>query len=464
MKGRILFIILLLPFIARSQEEPKVIDFDYYMSVVRAHHPVATAAQLQIEKGNAEVRTARGGFDPKLDAGIKQKYFDGKEYYDLSDGKLKIPTWFGVEFEGGYEQNEGIFLNPQNNVPNAGLWYAGVSIPLGEGLFIDKRRAMLRKAQIFQQSTTAERDKLLNELFFEAAKAYWDWFESYNKLSIFQEALQLANARFEFVKTSARVGDSPSIDTLESSIQVQNRQLFLQQAQLEFANQTANLSVFLWLEGSIPLQIQDGSIPEPSENVEAVIVDNALFNQIDTLINNHPEIQLYQYKLDKLDIEERWRKEQIKPDLNLKYNPIAEAVDNNPLSEYSINNYTWGLQFSFPLFLRKERGQLNFIQLEQQETNLEYELKRQSLINKARMALNDWSTSKDLHDLYTQTTTDYFGLLSGERRLFEIGESSLFLVNRRELGYINARLKLLELLTKNQIAQAKTGFALGILP
>lgn len=464
MKTTILYTFVLFSFLSWGQEETKTIDFDYYMSVVKSHHPIARAAQLQIEKGNAEVRTARGYFDPKLDAGIKQKYFDGKEYYDLSDGKLKIPTWFGVEFEGGYEQNEGIFLNPQNNVPNAGLWYAGISVPLGEGLFIDKRRAMLRKAQIFQQSTTAERDKLLNELFYESAKAYWDWFEAYNKLSIFQEALELANARFEFVKTSARVGDSPNIDTLESSIQVQNRQLFLQQAQLEFANQTANLSVFLWLEGSIPLQIETGSIPQLSNDIMATEVDNALFSQIDTLINNHPEILLYQFKLDKLNIEERWRREQIKPDLNLKYNPIAEAVDNNPLSEYSVNNYTWGLQFSFPLFLRKERGQLNFIKLEQQETTLEYELKRQSLVNKARMALNDWSTSKDLHDLYSQTTTDYFGLLSGERRLFEIGESSLFLVNRRELGYINARLKLLELLTKNQKAQAKTAFALGILP
>lgn len=444
-------------------QESKVIGFEYFMDVVKNHHPIATAAQLQIQKGEAEVQSARGYFDPKLDAGIKQKYFDGKEYYDLSDGKLKIPTWFGVEFEGGYTQNEGIYLNPQNTVPNAGLWHAGVSIPLGEGLFIDKRRAMLRKAQIFQESTSAERDKLLNELYFEAAKAYWEWFESYNKLLIYQEALDLANSRFEFVKTSARVGDSPSIDTLESSIQVQNRELFLQQAELEFKNQSANLSVYLWLKGNIPLQIQDGSTPEITNSINAQAVEKSLYGQLDTLINQHPELLLYQFKMKKLDIEERWRKEQLKPDLNLKYNPIAEAVNDNPLSEYSINNYTWGLQFSFPLFLRKERGQLNFIKLEQQETSLQYDLKRQSLINKARMALNDWATSKDLHDLYTQTTSDYFSLLSGERRLFEIGESSLFLVNSRELGYINARLKLLELLVKNQIAQAKTAFALGTL-
>ncbi len=458
----ILFFILCLHPVIHGQNA-NVLTFDEFMELVKTHHPISKAAQLQLNKGDEELRIARGSFDPTIDVNVQQKYFDGKQYYDLSDGKLKVPTWFGIELEGGYEQNQGLYLNPQNRVPEAGLWYTGISIPLGEGLFIDKRRNMLRKAQVYQASTRAEQTKLLNELMFEAGKAYWSWFEAYNKMNIYEEALDLALERFNAVQTSAQLGDIPLIDTLESGIQVQNRHLFLQEAQLSFLNEKANLSVYLWLEGNVPLELEENTSPSSDDLIEAKTLDQKIKITLDTLINNHPDLQLYRFKLEQLKIEERWKREQIKPEFNLKYNPISEPINNDPFAEYSLANYKWGLEFSFPLFLRKERGELNLIRLSQQETNLEYELKRQSLIAKAQIAMNEWETTKEQHQLYSRTRDDYLGLLNGERQLFNGGESSLFLVNSRELGYINAQIKLIELLSKNQKAQLKTAYALGIL-
>jgi outer membrane protein TolC len=52
-------------------------------------------------------------------------------------------------------------------------------------------------------------------------------------------------------------------------------------------------------------------------------------------------------------------------------------------------------------------------------------------------------------------------MLQGERRKFEEGESSLFLVNSRETSLINAEVKLIELLGKYQKAQAGLIMALG---
>ena len=173
MKNILVLLLSMLPLIQFAQsKELNVFTYNEYLELVKNNHPVAKQAGIQLEKGEAEVQTARGGFDPKVGAEINQKYFDGKQYYDISTSSLKIPTWFGIELESGYEQNQGVFLNPENTVPNAGLWYAGIKVPIGQGMFIDKRRAALRKAQIYQESTFAEKQALLNDLLYDAGKYY----------------------------------------------------------------------------------------------------------------------------------------------------------------------------------------------------------------------------------------------------------------------------------------------------
>ncbi len=444
-------------------EDTTLLDFNSFLNRVKEHHPVAVQANLQLEKGNASVMQARGGFDPKAFTEVNQKYYSDNKYYSLIDGGLKIPTWFGLEVKGGYEQNEGLYLNPENNVPAAGLWYAGLSLPLGQGLFIDQRRAELRQAQVYQQSTEVERVALLNEVLYEAGKAYWAWFEAYNKVRIYEEAVALANQRFEAVRQGSFLGDRPAIDTLEAGIQWQNRQLNLQEAQLSFNNASAMLSVFLWEDGIIPLEVAPGTLPPSSQQISYTAVSPQLLGELDSLINNHPNLRQYAFKLDQMEIERRWKKEQLKPTLNLNYNAITEATPGNPLAEYSINNYKWGLSFNMPLFLRKERGSLNMANLKIRETELEYSNKSAALNYKAVAALNEWDNTAGQVQLYTKTVRDYRGLLNGERQMFSAGESSLFMVNSRELGYINAQLKLVELLTKNQKASLESRYALGIL-
>ncbi|MDC1222258.1 transporter, partial [Salibacteraceae bacterium] len=119
----ILFVFGLVQSFAQSVEL-KVLTHDDFLSRVAEHHPLARQADIQIQKGDAYVMKARGSFDPKLHTDLSQKYFDDKTYYSLLDAGLKVPTWFGLEFQGGYEQNRGLLLNPENSNPNSGLVYA----------------------------------------------------------------------------------------------------------------------------------------------------------------------------------------------------------------------------------------------------------------------------------------------------------------------------------------------------
>ncbi|UTW62945.1 TolC family protein [bacterium SCSIO 12741] len=252
---------------ATGQQDSTVLSFDRFLNQVQQHHPVAIQASLQEQYGKASLLNARGGFDPKVFADVRQKYFDGTQYYALGGGGLSVPTWFGLEFKGGYEQNQGVYLNPEQTTPRAGLWYLGLSVPLGQGLLMDDRRAQLKQAKTFGQITLAEQQLMLNKLQLEAGKVYWDWFVSFHTLKVYREALQLAQLRFDAVREGALLGDRPSIDTVEAGIQVQNRQLVYQQALLMWSNSSALLESFLWGDGVIPLELDSTTIPNPSKDL-----------------------------------------------------------------------------------------------------------------------------------------------------------------------------------------------------
>ena len=449
--------------VSAQEDEQSILTFEDYSAIVSQHHPMAVQAELIKQTGDANLQMARGGFDPKLGSNISQKYFKGDQYYSLIDAGLKVPTWFGIEVNAGYEQNGGVFLNPENSTSGGGLAYAGISLPVGRGLFIDERRAELRKAQIYQKSTRVEQRLMMNSLLYEAGKAYWNWFKSYESLLVYQEALTLAEFRFGAVKQQVVFGDKPTIDTLEAGIQLQNRQLALQQAQLEFQNATAMLSVYLWQDGQLPLEIEENTTPVDRSTVLLLTTDALMLDRMDSLVAYHPYLQQFRFKIDQLKIDRRMKIENLKPQLDLKYNALNQVVGNNPFADLSINNYNWGVQFSMPIPLRKERGALRLAKLKILDAEMGIVDQQAQIGFKITASINEWNTTREQTQLYQRTVNDYLGLLDGERTKFDAGESSLFMVNSRELGYINAQIKYLELLTKNRKAMLATEYSLGTL-
>lgn len=449
----------------RAGDTTAVFTQDQLLWYIKTFHPIALQGNLLANQGESTVRAARGGFDPKLYGNLDQKQFDEKEYYSLLDAGLKVPTWYGIEVKTGFEQNRGVFLNPENNVPEGGLWYGGLSVTLGQGLFIDKRRAVLNQAQIYAESTLAEQRSLMNELYFDAIKQYWKWVQAYNEYRVYEESVALAETRFEGVKDSYIYGDKPAIDTLEAKIQIQNRQLSRNEYYLAYQNATLELSNYLWFENNTPLTITDQLRPP---RFEEIILDeptppDTLQRIFDELATTHPEMQLYDFKLSTLEIDRRLKAEMLKPEINLNYNFITEPVGNNFLSETSTQDYKWGIDFSFPLFLRKERGNLQLTKFKIQNTEYGQQQKLLEIENKVMSYFNEQVTLLQQVELYTDAVQNYSSLLEGERVKFEIGESSLFLINSRESSLIDARLKVIALVSKFNISSAGIAYAAGSL-
>ncbi|MBS2100438.1 TolC family protein [Carboxylicivirga linearis] len=448
----------------KAQTDSSVFTLQQLLWYVEQYHPVSIQSQIVVSQGESGVRKARGNFDPYLFAGLDQKYYDDKEYYSLLGTGLKVPTWYGIELKTGFDQNRGYNLNPQNIVPDDGLWYAGISVPVGKGLVIDKRRAELKQAKLYAQSTKAEQEKMMLSLYFDAVKKYWDWVAAYNEYQVYKEAVELAQIRLRAIKGSHEFGDRSAIDTLEAHIVVQNRQLSKKGAKLKYDNVTLELSNYLWFENGVPLNISEEM--HPPVYAAANKADGISSDSLNILLNNlgfsHPDMQLMDYKLASLEIDRKLKRESFKPKLNLNYNFLNEAHGGNVFQSYSINNYKWGFNFSMPVFLREERGAYQQAKFKIQDAEIKQSQKLLELQNKLLKYYNTQTALSEQVELYADVVKNYNRMLDAERQRFESGESSLFLVNTRENYMIDARLKMISLLAKYNVSIVGVGYAAGI--
>ena len=434
----------------------QVMPVDTFMNLVRKNHPLAVRAQLIKERAEAERRGASGAFDPKAYGNVKQKYFDDKTYYSLQDYGVEVPAWFGLSAKAGYETNDGVFLNPQENLPANGLWYADLSLTLGQGLFIDQRRASLKQARLLVQAADFEIELVLNQLFLDAVTQYWEWYRAYALYLTYEDAVELARVRLEQVKSNAILGELPMIDTLEASIQLQNRILSFQDASIQLTNARQMLNTYLWLEGQIPLELSEGVIPFYEEEVPGQLLS-------EDWLALHPLLRTYDIKLDQLDIAQRLNRERLKPQVDLNYRFLNEAQQNDFFGNYNLANYDWGLNASFPLFLRKERSKIQTTGVKIQETELELDVKTRELQNKVLALQNEWAVSRLRLQESRRLVNNRRQLLQGEVTRFENGESSLFLINQRELRYLSSREKQIELEAKTRQVLAKLRATAGEL-
>lgn len=443
-----------------SQNDSSVVFSESdFLNMVKAHHPIAKQAELITTNAKANKQAARGGFDPKLFYDTRNKFYDNINYYNSSNSGLLIPTWYGVDFKLGYENNYGSSINSENKLPKDGLLYSQVSLSVLQGLVIDERRATLKKAVIFEKMSAYEKSILLNELLYNAGKIYWNWQLAYCNLQVFKSTIVVAQDRFNAVKKTAELGDRPFIDTVEANIQLQERLLSFQQNLQEFQTQSLLLSNYLWMENNIPLELSDKTIPETQVYDLANKVDSFSYD-LENQIKNHPALKIYQYKLQQLEIDKKVKQDKLKPIVNFNYNPLFNP---NSIDFANFNNYKWGFSFGFPIFLRKERGELKMAKIKIQNTQYENANKQNEIVNKTKSVLNELKGFIKQYDLYNYTVKNYEKLWMAEKALFESGESSLFIINSREMSYINSKLKLNDLFIKKKKAILELDYSLGIL-
>ncbi len=453
MKSKLFYIFI---FICSSmslfgQNNPTEFTYNEFLGYVKKYHPLVKQADLKLSEAQANLMQARGAFDPKIEVDFNEKQFKDNQYYSILNSSFKIPTWYGIELKAGFDNSEGIYVNPENTLPNSGLTSFGISVPVGQGLFINQRMADIRKAKIAQNLNAAERNLQAIEVLHEASVSYVNWKRAFEEVKLYENYLVNASNRYKGIEKLISEGDKPAIDSIEAGIVVKTRLLNLEDAKLKLIKAKLELSNYLWLENNVPLELKDDLIPEItlSKTIKEVLQINEL-NPID--LNNHPKIKALDAKIAMLKVDKKLKANALLPKLDVSYNYLSEPsyIDN-----YRFEDYKIGVNFSFPLFLRKERAGVKLATIKIQDSEFGLQFERKSLENKIKSQQQEIASLEKQREYIRKLIQDYNTLLNAEDRLFEMGESSLFVINSRENTLVSSQIN--EIALENRYLNAIIG-------
>lgn len=433
------------PSVKKNIDTAKVFSLEDLQLLVFKYHPIIKQAGLLSEAARANVLQSLGYFDPALKAGFAKKLFGGTDYYNRWNSELKIPLWLaGADLKIGYDRNVGTYVDPETRTNSNGLSAVGISIPLGQGLIIDARRNTLRQSKIMVQYAEADQLKQINSVWYNIVKDYWNWYYAHQQNELIKEGLDLAERRFKALSTQTLLGDKPGIDSVEAYITVQERIIQREKSTIELQNTRLVLSNHLWNQDGNPLELPGDALPQ---GIEATTRPNPLL--LDSLLaqsaTQHPELLKLRSKGAQLAIENSYRREMLKPKLNVMGNLISSRTgfNSNIPGYYDFNwsNYKVGVEFAFPLFLRAERGKLREVKVKQQENNFELQQFDREIRNNIITSYNDLSAYAAQLSVQRKSIENQQILVNGENQKFSLGESTLFLINSRETKLIDMKIK-----------------------
>jgi outer membrane protein TolC len=448
----------------KPADTAKVFSLQDLADLVFANHPIVKQAALLSDEARSQVVQARGNFDPKLGSDFHRKQFGGVDYYNNWHNELKVPIWpGGIDLKASYDRYAGTYVNPENRTPLNGLAGVGLSVPIGAGLFIDARRSTLRQARAMQAAAEADRVKQINEVWLQAAKDYWNWYYQYQQNQLIKEGVALANRRFEATARRAQIGDQAPIDSVEAQITVQDRQVQGTQLLVELQNARLVLSNHLWNKDGQPVELPAYAAPQtPARDT----VSRAEYQRLaEQAASNHPTLLKLSAKNVQLGIEERYRREMLKPKINVSGTLITQGnfYQSEVPSYYGLglDNHKVAVDFAFPLFLRAERGKLQYARIQLKENALEQQQSQRTIGTQVNSVYNTLKAYQSQLVIQAQAIKNQRLLLLAEMAKFELGESTIFLINARESKLIDMRIKQESLRSSYEKARAELYYYAG---
>ena len=318
----------------------------------------------------------------------------------------------------------------------------GLQTNLLQGLLIDKNRADLLKARQYKLYYDAEQKIIQNEVLFQSTIAYADMLLQRSLLNVYKRFETNAKVRYDAMVQLVQIGERPTIDSVESFIQLKSRNIDLSATQLEFNKQLFDVMSKMQMPQLFAYKV------DVSNQLDSLYQSSVKYmSALTQATASHPIIQQAQAKQGVLGVDLKLKKELIKPVLEVNYQFIQSKGLQNPIW-FDLNQYKLSARLSFPLYFRKSVNEYQLSKYWLQNNQLDINTKQIQLSAKAAYIqsnsvallgqISDAQNSKQLNDQ----------LFEAEQIKFEHGESSLFLLNTREIRALEAEIKLMNLKLK----------------
>jgi outer membrane protein TolC len=373
----------------------------------------------------------QGVYDTKIVAKYDEKdypYTDGT-YYGTS---LEKPTESGIDLSAGYRYAEG--TQEYNNIKTGknGEFLVGAKIPLISVLNrIDERRFRVGLTQMNLRKTDFEYKEAMRKFYFRVMSEYYTLLYNKSLLKISKEMLEKVQKRENFLEVNVEEGNLAEIVLLEAQQQViHSKQDFI-------AKQRAYENVFV--EFLKYLNLSKEKFEElyhlpllPNIRQERFSLEESLHHAM----KRRGDFQMLSTEIEKLLLEDKNNERKKYPEVNLG---LYGVYDVNEQSGFKVS-----LNMSFPIARSQYYGKsaeiqesIKVIKNDKEIRLIELKADLQSIINSLNTVTKNIKNAQDESKLLQK-------LESAERRKYELGSSSLFLLNQREMLTMQAKKRILQ--------------------
>lgn len=430
---------------ARAEETPLRLD-EVTASVARAY-PALRAALRESDIADADLRTAKGAFDPNLRTTVN---VDPVGYYSqLRVGtEIQVPTpLWGASFWAGWGYGDNDFPSYYGGyVTNAaGEARLGGSLPFWRNGPIDRRRANVERAELGRTLASASIEQQKIEITRAATLRYWDWVAAGRRRVIAQSLLEIAVARDAGIGARVDHGDIPQIERTDNARAIVQRQGFLVSAQRDVERTAIELSLFLRDERGQPVIVSASrlpdALPEPQPLDAATVQRDAGPAQ-----EKRPEVRRLVLQQQQTAIERRWAANQLAPAVDLRVLGSADLGRNpDPLAlNRNRPELQLGLVIDIPILNRANDGRVKAADAQLTRLEDQKRLMQDRVGAEVADALSALDAARERSLIARREVALATELEAAERQRFDLGDSTLLVVNLREQATAESKLRELD--------------------
>lgn len=405
----------------------------------------------------ADQLSADGAFDLML----KGEYYDRLTGY-YSGGFAKAEARqplrpFGAEVFGSYRVSSGDFPTYENYnyTNNLGEVKVGALFSLLRGRDIDGRRFAIEDARL--AAGQARLDVLLVQLNVqhEALRAYWRWVGAGEEIRVFEELLEIAEARQIGLTREVNEGARARIALTENEQNLLKRRALLEEAKRNFTTASNALGFYLRSSDGQMIVPSREMLPDRAGMKGVTRAEQLAATPLNAVIEARPELQTFKLALERATNKVALRENDLKPSLNAAVELSRDFGEIGPGGVgFDSTDTVVGLTFSVPLQRRSARGALQRAEAELRETELRQRRIADQITTEVSNILANLSAALRLTDLANAEVKQANAMVQAERTRFRLGAGDFFFVNAREEAAANAQINAIRAELNGRLAEA----------
>ncbi|HUP41822.1 MAG TPA: TolC family protein [Thermoanaerobaculia bacterium] len=403
------------------------------------------------------------------------------EFYRLGLSQLTPIGGLAEISASGFTQDtnsQNVFLNP--------LYRAGADLTYSQPLLRNFGKLATERRILIARVSSAQATELFEQNVADAIEtveqAYWDLVEARNQLVVAREALSLAQVLHDQNRIRVDVGTLAPLELIQSEAGIANREEDIIRSEATIGDAEDQLRLLLNLDQG---ELWDRPIV-PVTDPETQRIELDLQDAIRTALSERPEVAAQLYRIDALEIDSRFFRNQVLPQLDLRLNyglgglsGAGQTADPETgelitvsggfgdafeqVTDRDFDRWQVQLLFSYPLQNRERRAQRVISDLAFEQGLAELEQLEQQIVTQVRAAVRRVETAaKQIESARVSLRLEEQNL-DAERKRYENGMSSSFRVLEIQEDLTQARSREVTAVTAYRRAIAEFYRAIGVL-